>query len=184
MVRAQQRRMGANHSKQQQGVLAQMKGLLSPRREAVAPGSAPPTPRSLADSLRHPQLQQELLAFLRGLDTASALPPGSCGQAAALGFVVEMESLVAGGASPPSNLASYFPADSTKGLVLNNDPGLWQRCAEASRSSKLTEEGREALVLAREHCMKQLARVHQDFLVERAEARTTGSSLAACCGLF
>ena len=180
--------MGANHSKQQQGVLAQMKGLLSPRREGeapvVAPDSAPPTPRSLADSLRHPQLQQELLAFLRGLDTASAPPPGACGRAACLGFVVELESLVTEGASPPPNLASYFPTDPAKGLVLNNDPGLWQRCAEAARSSRLTEDGKAALLLAREHCMKQLARMHQDFLVERAEARTTGSSLAACCGLF
>jgi len=198
-------RMGANHSKErpQEGVLSQMKTLLkSPnnnnRPMAVAQrstsrttslGSPPPSPRSLADTLASPQLQESFLKFLEDLDHNSGIPPDHCGRAGSLEFVLAVKQFqIEEGErrNRSEDWLRFFPRDNkTSGLVLNNDPQLWRRCAEATRKEELTEEDLQALLLARDHCVKQLSREHQQFLVQRATEKATAmSKLASCCILL
>ena len=215
-------RMGANHSKerpQQEGVLNQMKNLLknkpivaaaattTQRSTSSSVGSAPPSPRSLADTLASPQLQASFLQFLQDLDHNAGIPPTHCGRAGSLQFVLAVKQLQIQEEERirSEDWVRFFPSENkATGLVLNNDPGLWLRCAEATKKvfqtssltyfmfftfpflqDELSEEGMQALLLAREHCVKQLSREHQQFLVQRAsEKATTISKLASCCILL
>ena len=50
---------------------------------------------------------------------------------------------------------------------------------------ELTEEDLQALLLAREHCVKKLLKDHEEFIRQRAtEKATTMSKLASCCVLL
>jgi len=194
-------RMGANHSKErphQEGVLSQMKNLLKNpnNNRPIVPAaattqrstSAPPSPRSLADTLASPQLQATFLQFLQDLDHNAGIPPTHCGRAASLQFVLAVKQLQIQEEERirPEDWVRFFPSENkATGLVLNNDPGLWLRCAEATKKEELSEEDIQALFLARDHCVKQLSREHQQFLVQRAsEKATTMSKLASCCILL
>ena len=145
-------KMGANHSKErtQEGVLSQMKNLLkSPNRPVVAPaaaarrstlrssstGSPPPSPRTLADTLASPKLQATFLQFLQDLDhNDPTVPPDHCGRAGSLKFALAVKQLRIGGErNKPEDWDRFFPREKATGLALNNDPQLWQRCAEATR---------------------------------------------------
>ena len=148
-------KMGANHSKErpQEGVLSQMKNLLkSPNnnRPVVAPaaaaarrstsrssstGSPPPSPRSLADTLASQQLQASFLQFLQDLDhNDPTVPPDHCGRVGSLEFALAVKQLRIGGErNRPEDWVRFFPREKATGLALNNDPQLWQRCAEATR---------------------------------------------------
>merc|ERR1719397_1464012 len=147
-------------------------------------GSAPPSPRSLADTLASPQLQASFLQFLQDLDHNSGIPPTHCGRAGSLQFVLAVKQLQIQEEERirPEDWVRFFPSENkATGLVLNNDPGLWHRCAEATKKDELSEEDVQALLLARDHCVKQLSREHQQFLVQRAsEKATTISKLASC----
>ena len=146
--------MGANHSKErpQEGVLSQMKNLLK-NKPIVAPaattqrstsssvGSAPPSPRSLADTLASPQLQATFLQFLQDLDHNAGIPPTHCGRAGSLQFVLAVKQLQIQEEERirPEDWVQFFPSENkATGLVLNNDPGLWIRCAEAIKKVFLT----------------------------------------------
>ena len=237
--------MGANHSKErpQEGVLSQMKNLLkSPNNNNNRPiaevqrstsrssslGSPPPSPRSLADTLASPQLQASFLKFLQDLDHNSGIPTDHCGRAGSLEFVLAVKKLQIEEGERRNRLEDwlrFFPLENkASGLVLNNDPQLWRRCAEATKKvnlrksnlthscvkfsfslggdskksnlsyiyftftlfqEELTEEDLQALLLARDHCVKQLSREHQQFLVQRATEKATAmSKLASCCILL
>jgi len=199
-------RMGANHSKEraQEGVLSQMKTLLkSPNnnRPVVAPvavpqrstsrsssvGSPPPSPRSLSDTLASPQLQASFLQFLQDLDHNAGIPPDHCGRAGSLEFVLAVKQLqIEAERNRPEDWVRFFPPENkATGLVLNNDPQLWLRCAEATRKEELTEDDLQALLLARDHCLRKLSREHQEFLRQRASEKATAmSKLASCCVLL
>merc|ERR1712083_82209 len=193
-------RMGANHSKErpQEGVLSQMKNLLKssnnrPTVPAAGTGvstlrsnsSAPPSPRTLADTLSSPQLRENFLQFLKHLDTNAGTPPNHCGRAGSLKFVLAMKQIAQSKeGNRPEEWIQFFPTDNT-GLVLNNDPNLWRRCAEATKKVELSDEDLQALHLARDHCLKQLAREHEQFLVQRANEKATAmSKLTSCCVLL
>ena len=50
---------------------------------------------------------------------------------------------------------------------------------------ELSENDLQALLLARDHCLRKLSREHQEFLRQRAsEKATTMSKLASCCVLL
>merc|ERR1711934_174816 len=200
-------RMGANHSKErpQEGVLSQMKNLLkSPNnnRPVVVPavaavrrstsrsssvGSPPPSPRTLADTLTSPKLQASFLQFLQDLDhNDPTVPPDHCGRAGSLEFALAVKQLRIGGErNRPEDWVRFFPREKATGLALNNDPQLWQRCAEATRKEELSEEDLQTLLLAREHCVRKLLKDHEEFVRQRAtEKATTMSQLASCCVLL
>ena len=142
--------MGANHSKErpQEGVLSQMKNLLkgSNNRPTVpaagtgvstlrlnSVGSAPPSPRTLADTLSSPQLRENFQQFLKHLDANAGTPPNHCGRAGSLEFVLAVKQIAQSQeGNRPEEWIQFFPTDNT-GLVLNNDPNLWRRCAEATK---------------------------------------------------
>ena len=149
--------MGANHSKErpQEGVLSQMKTLLrSPNNNnrpmavgqrstsrTTSLGSPPPSPRTLADTLASPQLQESFLKFLQDLDHNSGIPTDHCGRAGSLEFVLAVKQFqIEEGErrNRSEDWLRFFPRDNkTSGLVLNNDPQLWRRCAEATRKVRL-----------------------------------------------
>ena len=96
-------------------------------------GSAPPSPRTLADTLSSPQLRENFQQFLKHLDANAGTPPNHCGRAGSLKFVVAVKQIAQSQErNRPEEWIQFFPTDNT-GLVLNNDPNLWRRCAEATK---------------------------------------------------
>ena len=111
------------------------------RSTSSSVGSAPPSPRSLADTLASPQLQASFLQFLQDLDHNAGIPPTHCGRAGSLQFVLAVKQLQIQGEERirSEDWVRFFPSENkATGLVLNNDPGLWLRCAEATKKVFLT----------------------------------------------
>ena len=111
------------------------------RSTSSSAGSAPPSPRSLADTLASPQLQATFLRFLQDLDLNAGIPPTHCGRAGSLQFVLAVKQLQIQEEERirPEDWVRFFPSENkATGLVLNNDPGLWLRCAEATKKVFLT----------------------------------------------
>ena len=188
--RGKVQRMGTSQSKEQgqSGVLGQMKTLLGPKKQpaARAPsktslGTAPPSPRRLADTLGHPRLRDEFLSFLQTRDKDAGLPPGQCGRAGCLQFVLDVEQLKDQATLDWLAWSRYFPTGSTSGLVLR-DTGLWHKCAEVVRGRQVTEEGRRALERARQMCLRDLATWHMEFLAVRLTKKP--SKLSSCCNVL
>merc|ERR1711953_463229 len=189
-------RMGSNNSKEkpQEGVLSQMKNLLKTKNadpvvaktsphlstsRSSSLNSSPPSPRSLTDTWASPQLQAQFLNFLQDLDLNGGTPPTHLGRAGSLEFVLAVRQ-IKDERIEPKDWERFFPkGNKASGLVLNNDPQLWHKCSDVIRKEKLCEEDLQALHLARDHCLRQLAREHHQFLVHRATNKdTTMNNLA------
>ena len=88
-----------------------------------------PSKPSVAD--RHPCLTTVASNLL---DHNSGIPPTHCGRAASLQFVLAVKQLKIQDRERirPEDWLRFFPSENkATGLVLNNGPGLWQRCAKA-----------------------------------------------------
>jgi len=195
--------MGANQSKEEgQGMLGQMKHILSPKKPSLATNkpvpvqressqssicstnSLPPTPKSLSDTLASPRLRKEFLSFLQELDSQAGVPENHCGRAESLQFVVAVRELLNAGEKCDRQIVVYedwevyFPRDRVGGLVLP-DTGLWRECAGVVQRGEVDREGRESLQLARDHCVRELTRMHPQFVAQRV-TQTPMTRLVSC----
>ena len=77
--------------------------------------------------------RENFLQFLKHLDANAGTPPNHCGRAGSLKFVLAVKQIAQNQeGNRPEEWIQFFPTDNT-GLVLNNDPNLWRRCAEATK---------------------------------------------------
>merc|ERR1711962_1577339 len=171
-------KMGANQSKEDgQGMLKQMKHILSPKKPVHPPpveresshdslcsiNSLPPNPKSLSETRA-----------------------SECGTAGSLQFVMDVQELVRAGETGDRETQrlvveqweQYFPRDGRSGIVLP-DARLWRECAQLVEGGEVDTQGRELLNLARDHRVRELATLHPQF-VEQIVIQTPMTKLVSC----
>merc|ERR1711962_425072 len=194
-------KMGANQSKEDgQGMLKQMKHILSPKKPVHPPpveresshdslcsiNSLPPNPKSLSETMASPRLRKEFLTFLQAQDRQAGLLDTECGTAGSLQFVMDVQELVRAGETGDRETQrlvgeqweQYFPRDGRSGIVLP-DASLWRECAQLVEGGEVDTQGRELLNLARDHRVRELATLHPQF-VEQRVIQTPMTKLVSC----
>jgi len=191
--------MGANQSKEDgQGMLKQMKHILSPKKPVHPPPveressqesvcstiSLPPNPKSLSETMASPRLRKEFLTFLQIQDRQAGVLDTECGRAGSLQFVMDVQELVKAGEKGETHRleveqwSHYFPRDGRPGIVLS-DTHLWKECAHLVEGGEVDSQGRDLLNLARDHCVRELATLHPQF-VEQRNIQTPMTKLVSC----